>query len=225
MKRRTDSERPTRRRDRTPRPDRRGQRVRSDLSSASSGDRLHGIVEATDPDLAVSRRALRIEVVNEVMAEFMGDGSQHRCMTKANLPMLGDRALTVGFPSRDTLLTVGFDDHRTRWPALTGVGPATSAEGQIGHRDTELLRDRANECLGLAPIDGVPVAESGDEFIIAAERPHPVFVARYSIRSLDCSEVHLTTPSLPSLFDHRFGGQRLWRIRGRERFLVRFTQV
>jgi len=147
----------------------------------------------------VGRRALGFEVVNEVVAEFVSNGSQHRCVTEANLPVLRDGTPAVGLPSDDAFLAVGVDDHGTRRPTLTGIGPATSVEGKVRHRHTEALCHRPNEGRGLTPVNGVAVTEVGDERVVTAEPLHTMFVARYSIRSLHGSEVHIITPSVPTL--------------------------
>ena len=104
-----------------------------------SDDRLHGVIKATDPYLAVGWRALWLEVVNEVVTEFVSNGPQHCCVAETNLPVLRDRVSTVGFPGHDVFLAVGFHDRHTWRPTFAGIGPATSVESKVRHRHAEAL--------------------------------------------------------------------------------------
>jgi len=161
-----------------------------DRGAETLGDQLHRIVKPTHPYLAVGRRADRFEQVDEVVSEFVSERPDSRRCPKPDLTVGRVSTAVVLLPGLDPRLAVLLNREPPRCPTLTGVGASAGVEGQVGLDHAKLPRDDSHQLPSPIGLDGIPIAESGDEFVVAAERANSVLVPRDPLLRFRGSGLH-----------------------------------
>ena len=93
-----------------------------------AGDAASGGVETGNPELPVSRGPRWFMVVDEVVAEFMGDGAERWLLAQSNHSRLRPGATVASFPSADALLAETAQGEPARRHAVAGMRPAPAVE-------------------------------------------------------------------------------------------------
>lgn len=97
-----------------------------------SVDHLSCLIEPLDPDVAVGRSRLRIEPVDEVMAEFVSQCHEGRRPSETDCTVLSQPASTLELEPRHEVRVATGDPHSPREFRRPCERRTTSVETQVG---------------------------------------------------------------------------------------------